>query len=50
MKRIVKPNGFSKIPKEASDVHGITTDYTMNYGMDLCVPLRLSRTMLPCVI
>ncbi len=31
---VVKPNGFS-IPIEASNVHGITTDYAIKYGEDI---------------
>ena len=31
---IVKPNGFV-IPQDASNIHGITTEYARNYGRDL---------------
>jgi len=31
---VIKPSGFS-IPKDASDVHGITTDYALNNGKEI---------------
>ncbi len=42
---IIKPEGY-KIPKEASDVHGITTEKAINEGFDLCWILNEFREMM----
>lgn len=41
---IVKPEGFT-IPKEASDVHGITTEFAIAHGVPLLVALGMFNAL-----
>jgi len=42
---IIKPDGFT-IPKEASDIHGITTELALGYGVEEISALRVFDQML----
>lgn len=36
---IIKPEGYTEIPKDASDIHGITTDLAMKAGVPIAVAI-----------
>lgn len=46
---IIKPEGYSEMPKEASDVHGITFDIAQKCGVPLSVAISaFNNTALNC--